>query len=50
MNKVYICKNCGNSITITSFWKWILAPHIDPLGIRKFKCPKCDKYTWAKQK
>ena len=45
--KAYKCSNCEHLTTFKSFWKWLFTGivHIDFLGIRWFKCPRCGKYV-----
>lgn len=40
LNLYYICKYCGMSNTIESFWKWVFTPHF---GNKKWlKCKHCN--------
>lgn len=46
--KNYKCFYCNNINIITSFWKWLRAPHLDPWHLRYFKCDHCGKKGWMK--
>jgi DNA-directed RNA polymerase subunit RPC12/RpoP len=40
MNLKYICRECGATNEITSFWKWFWTPHF---GAKKWlKCKHCE--------
>ena len=49
--KVYRCQKCGHLTEFKSFWKWLFIGlmHIDPIGIRWFKCSCCGKYSKHKK-
>jgi len=44
-NYAYICKNCSNKFTLSTFQDFV-----SPQGLttKYAKCPKCGKRTWAK--
>lgn len=46
--KIYICPKCGHKFEVTSFWKWLAAPHLFDIW-RWFKCPSCGKSSWIKK-
>ena len=45
--KAYKCTKCGHITTFSSFWKWLFTGivHIDPAGLRWFKCKSCGRYS-----
>ena len=43
----YICRKCGETNTIKSFWVWFWTPH---LGASKWiKCEGCQARTWQER-
>ena len=43
----YECKKCHHRYIPNSYWKVLLAPHLNT--IRYLKCPKCGKRSWSKK-
>jgi len=43
----YECKKCHHRYVPNSYWKVMLAPHLNTT--RYLKCPKCEKRSWSKK-
>lgn len=42
MKLQYTCRYCGQSHYITSFWRWLITPHL--FAKKYIKCKRCGKY------
>lgn len=39
----YICRHCGTTNTIKTFWRWFFTPHF---GSKKWiKCKECERHS-----